>query len=140
MPRFSRYVLRLRRFEQGLVVVVHHLADQLRSLGVVRQRARQPRHRRALERRRRRPRHRAAVSEDLHRVPEAHPLRPHHPVDHGSTLAAGAETVPKVLRRSDDERRLLVVVKRTQPEQVLAVRLELHPARPHQLRQVGFLL
>ena len=60
---------------------------------------------------------------------EAHGFRFHHPVDDRAALLAGAEAVPEVLPRGDHERRLVIVVERTETEEVLAVASEFDPPR-----------
>ena len=67
--------------------------------------------------------------QDLDGVPEAHPLRLHHPVDRRSPSLAGPEAVPEVLARRDDEGGLPVVVEGAEADQVGPVPLQLHPPR-----------
>ncbi len=60
---------------------------------------------------------------------EADALGVHHPGDYVTALVAGPEAVPEILLRADHQARLMVVVKRAQPEQVRAVALEFDAAR-----------
>src|SRR5689334_15124720 len=59
-------------------------------------------------------------------MPEAHALCTHHPVDHRAAGLARTEAMPQILLGRDHETRLMVLVKRTQAHQVLAVLLQLH--------------
>ena len=56
---------------------------------------------------------------------ERHALRLHHPVDHRAAGLAGAEAVPEVLLRTDDERRRLVVVERAAADPIGTVGFKL---------------
>jgi hypothetical protein len=124
---------RFRALLQGLVVVLGDLGEEFGIGGLRVDGKRQLRHRRVLGRRRWiAGEFRVVGPEDLHRVPEAHAFGRHHPVHHRAALATGAEAVPEVLLRRDDQRRILVVVKRTQTNKVVAMRLELHPTRLRQ--------
>src|SRR5687768_295501 len=70
-----------------------------------------------------------SLPKQLDRVPKAHALRSHHPVEHRSARLACAEAVPEILRRADHQRRGTIRVKRTESHQIRTVPLELHPAR-----------
>ncbi len=75
------------------------------------------------------------VAQQLHRVPERHALRPHHPVDHTAAGLAGAQAVPQVPRRADHQRRRAVRVERAAPGQVRPGRAQRHPGRLRQRDQ-----
>jgi hypothetical protein len=66
-----------------------------------------------------------ALSQELDGMAEAHAFRLHHPVDRGATGLTSAQAVPEVLGGRDHQRRFVVVVKRTQPEEIAALALEL---------------
>ena len=53
------------------------------------------------------------LSKDLDRVREAHRLRLHHPIDHGTPDAAGPEAVPEVLFGGYDQARIFIRMKGT---------------------------
>ena len=127
---------------QGRVVVVDHLAQQRGVVRIRRHRRGQLGHRgaahHAVTDRQRRP----ALAQQLHRMPEAHALGPHHPVDHRAAGLARTQAVPQVLVRRDHQRRRLVLVERTAPDQVGAVALERDAPRLDQAlqRHLGFQL
>ncbi len=60
---------------------------------------------------------------------EAHTLRLHYPVDGRAAHVASAKTVPEILRRSDDQRRVPVVVERAETQQVGTVPVQLDAPR-----------
>ena len=60
---------------------------------------------------------------------EADALRPHHPVDHRSARVARTQTVPEILRRSDGQRRVPVVVERAEAKQIRSVPVQLDAPR-----------
>src|ERR1700683_947066 len=73
--------------------------------------------------------------EQLARVPEAHFMHPHHPVDHAAAGIA-AKAVPQVrLRRDDAARGIVSVMPRTTTGQVLALHDELVALRLDEARQ-----
>jgi len=78
--------------------------------------------------------------QQLDRVAETDALALHHPADHVSALLAGAQAVPEILLRCDDERGFMIVMEGTQAQQVLAVPLERDASRLHQPLQGNFLL
>src|SRR6266568_5170487 len=69
------------------------------------------------------------LSQQLDRMAEADAVRFHHPVDSRSAHVARAQTVPEILRRSDDKRRVAVVVERAQTQQVRPVPVQLDAPR-----------
>jgi alkanesulfonate monooxygenase SsuD/methylene tetrahydromethanopterin reductase-like flavin-dependent oxidoreductase (luciferase family) len=78
----------------------------------------------------------AAVGQKFEGVAKAHAIELFHELDRIARRAA-AETVKESFVRGDDERRVLVVVERTFPDQVFrSVLLELDPARAHECGQV----
>jgi hypothetical protein len=70
--------------------------------------------------------------EQLDRVPEADPARPHHPIDYRSARLARAQAVPQVFLRRNHQRRLAVVVKRAASDEIRAVLAQLDPGCLHQ--------
>src|SRR5208282_1375225 len=68
-------------------------------------------------------------AEQFDRMAEADALGLHYPVDYRAAGLAGAETVPQVLLRTDNQRRVVIVVERAQPEQVRAVPAEFDSPR-----------
>jgi hypothetical protein len=77
--------------------------------------------------------------EQFDRMPEADALRLHDPLDDVAALLAGPQAVPHVLIRRDDERRRMIVVEGAQPQQVLAVPLQLDASRLDQPFERHFL-
>ena len=68
-------------------------------------------------------------AQDLEGVAIRDAARANHPVDHRAALVALAQAVPEVLRRRNDERRLVIFVERAEAEKGRAVRPQLDPAR-----------
>jgi len=66
-------------------------------------------------------------SQKLDRVPEADAVGPHHPVDHRPARVTRPQTVPEILPRSDNQRRIAVVVERAEAKQVGTVPMQLDP-------------
>jgi len=131
--------LRLRTLAQVLVVDAHDGIQQRlvilarRQIGtrpLLAHPPRRPIHRRTpLDRI---ARQRRVFLQQLHRVPEAHLVPTHHPVDHRTARLTRAQAVPQVRLRADHQRRRAVVVERTATDPVLAVRLQPDPRRLHQ--------
>ena len=72
--------------------------------------------------------------EQLARVPEAHFVHPHHPVDHAAAGIA-AKAMPEIgFRRDDAARGIVPLVPRTAAGQVFALRDEFHALRLDQPR------
>ena len=76
-------------------------------------------------------------------MPEAHAVGLHHPVDGRPARIARTQTVPEIFGRSDNQRRVPVIVERAQPQQVRPVPVQLDAPRhlvlytPHALKQVA---
>ena len=73
-------------------------------------------------------------------MPEAHAGHLHHPRDYVAACVARPQAAPQIRFRRHAQTRCLVVVKRTAPEQVLAVRLRLDFEARHQTLDRDFLL
>ena len=79
-------------------------------------------------------------SQQLDGMAEAHALGPHHPLDHVAAFIARAQTVPQILRRSDNQRRRPVVMKRALAQQVGTVPRQLDSPRLRQPLHRDFFL
>ena len=74
-----------------------------------------------------------ALPQGLHRVPEAFSFIFHHQLNHIPTPAA-RQTVPQVLCRRDPEARIVIVMERAQPHEILRPHgLELNAVVPAQV-------
>ena len=118
---------------ETIVVVGHHLAQKLAVFGLRLDRAGQLGHGGALHRPPARPcrgsRGRVTCPEQLERLPEAHPLQAHDPVQRAS-CGTTPKTMEEVLPDADDHRRGLLRVHRAEAHQVLGpVPAQLHPPR-----------
>jgi hypothetical protein len=121
---------RLRRLFQRLVVVAHHLQQQRPVVRLPRHRRRQLRNRALLHRLDWRSRRGKMVgSKQLHRMAETHTLGPHHPLDHVAARVAGAQAVPEIFSRSDNQRRRPVVMEGALAQKVGSVPRQLHAPR-----------
>src|ERR1035441_2542364 len=67
--------------------------------------------------------------QQLDGMAEADAIGPHHPVDGRPARVAGPETVPEVLRRSDDQRWRPVVVEGALTQKVGSMPGQLDPSR-----------
>ena len=72
------------------------------------------------------------LSEKLDGMAEADAVGLHYPVDHRPAFIARAQAVPEILRRSDDQRRVPVVVERAEAQQVGTVPVQLDAPRLRQ--------
>jgi hypothetical protein len=68
-------------------------------------------------------------SQQLDRMAEADSLGLHHPVDSRPAHAASAQTVPQILRRSDDQRWRPVVMEGALAQEVRALPCQLDTPR-----------
>ena len=68
----------------------------------------------------------------LQRMMEAHALGPHHPKKHVAAFPASALATPNILRRVDIQAGAVVVVERTEADQLLAAAPEFDPPRLRQ--------
>jgi hypothetical protein len=62
-------------------------------------------------------------------VPEADAFGFLDPVDYRSATAACSKAVPQIFARRDDKRRIVILVKRAQSDQVSSVAFQLDPLR-----------
>ncbi len=69
------------------------------------------------------------LAQQFYGMAEADALGVHYPGDYVASLVARPEAVPEILFRADHQARLMVIVERTQPEQVRAVAFELDASR-----------
>ena len=133
LRRFQAPILQiLQRFGtllQALLVVAHHLQQQHAIIGTAFDRRGQFGHCGSLHTW---PRvaapQRQVFPQKLDRMAEADTLGQHDPVDDGSSSAARSQTVPKIFPWRNHQRRLVIVVEGTQPDQVRAVAFQFHPA------------
>jgi photosystem II stability/assembly factor-like uncharacterized protein len=109
---------RLRRLLQRLVIIIDHLAKHVAIRRLHFNRRRQPLHRCA-----------RSFAQDLDRVAETEPPRPHHPIDDAPSGVALAQTMPQIFVRTHDEARSLVVMERARPNQIRPMLAQLDPRR-----------
>ena len=124
----------LRAVLQRLLVVAEDILHYPLIVGVrLEQRFELHRRRRALgDHAHRRGQRWMLVAQQFGGVTETHAASLHHPVDDRASGLAGAETVPEIGFRADDQRRLVIVVERAQAQQVRAVPLQFDALRFHQ--------
>ncbi len=100
------------------MVEIDDLGQRLGVVGIAPQRRGQPPHGRACGCRPVEVASSLPGPQQLDGVAEAHPLGPHHPVDHRTTGVAGSQAMPQVLLRAHHQRRLPVLVERAETDQV----------------------
>ena len=124
---------RRRTAHQRRAVVIQHPQQQRRVVLLGIEHPRQLHRRRDLHRRGRRGGSRRPIRpQQLRRVAERHPLRPHHPVDDRTPRLTRPQAVPQVLLGRDHQRRLPILVERAVPPQIRPVACEHHPPRLRQ--------